>query len=300
MRREQTDYTKQLVDHLRTVGDYSPYTILFYDEESRLVLKVLSEVDPESDPSNLDVETLKSLIRVLRERYAVSTQKNYIVALRRMCELNDNYVFRKHRIIYQEDTRPNVDWLTYDQARELLDMWKMPIDDMIVCLELLEGLRKVEVLRLRLDDIHLEEGYLDITGKGRMGGKLRIVPLHPDFMRYYDRWMKDRDEMVRKAESGHSDKLLIYVNQGVIKEYQETKGKTIERHMRELSDRLGFHFTNHTLRRTFGRELFRSGVSIEVIATIFGHSSSIQTRKYLGLDLDDMQSAMEIYRLRRD
>lgn len=289
-----------MLDHLKRNGDYSPYTIIFYEEQSRLVLKVLSEVNPDADPSNMDVETLKDLLRIMRQRYTVSTQKNYLTALRRMCMLNGNDVFSRHKVIYQEDTRPTVDWLTYEQAQELLGIWKMPIDDMVVCLELLEGLRKIEVLRMRIEDIHLEEGYLDIRGKGRLGGKMRIVPLHPDFVRYYSRWMQDRDELIRHADSGYSDKLLIYLRDGVITEYSETKGKAIERHMRELSDRLGFHFTNHTLRRTFGRELYRSGVSVEVIATIYGHTSTIQTRKYLGLDLIDMSEAMDQFRLRDD
>ena len=77
------------------------------------------------------------------------------------------------------------------------------------------------------------------------------------------------------------------------------KGGAIDNHLRELSDRAGFDFSNHTLRRTFGRELYRSEVSIVVIATILGHNSIQTTMKYLGISMDDMTAAMEKFRLKR-
>lgn len=295
------DYPGQLVAFLEERKEYSPRTIRFYKEQCGLVLRVLSEVNPDSTPENLDTDTLKELVQYMRSRYAVSTQKDYLIALKRMCELNDNNVFAKYRVMFPTDVRPNVDWLTYEQAQEIIGVWKMPIDDMIVTLELLHGLRRVEVLRLRLRDIHIEDGYIEVRGKGRAGGKLRSVPMHPDFKRSYDRWMAERSMMVSQADPGsHSDNLLVYLKGGKIRQYEEIKGRAIDDHLQELSNRLGIEFSNHTLRRTFGRELHRSGVSIVVIAAILGHTSTTQTMKYLGLDLDDMSAAMRQLRLRRN
>ena len=296
------DYVNQFVTFLTERGEYSPRTITFYKEQARLILRILVTVRPDADPSNMTVEDLKELVAYMRTNYAVSTQKDYLIALKRMCELNDNNVFSKFRVLFPSDTRPNVDWLTYEQAQELINTWKMPLDDMIVTLELLHGLRRIEVIRLRLQDIHLDEGYIEVRGKGRAGGKLRSVPMHPDFKRAYDRWMTERAEIVRKADFGSADcdRLLCHVRKGVLRPYEENKCRAIGDHVEELSNRMGFQFSCHTLRRTFGRELHRSGVSIVVIATILGHTSTRQTMKYLGLDLDDMAEAMSKLRLRRD
>ena len=295
-----TDYVEQLVLFLEDRKEYSPRTVRFYREQSGLVLRNLARINPDANPENLSLDDLKSLVSHLRREYAVSTQKDYLIALKRMCELNDNQVFTKYRVMFPTDVRPNVDWLTYGQAQEILNVWKMPIDDMIVTLELLHGLRRVEVIRLRLQDIHIEEGYLEIRGKGRAGGKLRTVPMNPDFPRAFERWMEVRNEMVARADPGqHCDNLLCYERRGKLRQYEEIKGRAIDDHLQELSDRLGIEFSNHTLRRTFGRELHRSGVDIVVIATIFGHTSTTQTMKYLGLDLDDMADAMNKLRLRR-
>lgn len=294
------DYAQRLIDSLEKHGEYQPRTIRFYKEQSALVLRALYEVDPSKNPVNLDRDTLRQLVLVLRAKHTVSTQKDYLIALKRMCENEHNYVFSEYRVMFPTDTRPNVDWLSHEQAQELLDVWKMPLDDMIVTLELLHGLRRIEVIRIRTTDIHLDEGYIEVRGKGRAGGKLRSIPMHPDFRRAYERWMEERNQMRLEAEDDSAANLLVYLRNGKLHQYEEIKGRAIDDHIKQLSERTGIEFSNHTLRRTFGRELYRSGVDITVIATIFGHSSTTQTLKYLGLELDDMAKAMEIMRLRKN
>ena len=292
------DYTQQLIDTLEDHGGYSPKTIRFYREQADIIQRILRDIDPQSNPSNLSEETLKKLVQHIRSKYAVSTQKDYMIALKRMCEINDNYVFNKYRVTYPSDVRPNVDWLSFDQAKQLLEMWKMPMDEMLVTLELLHGLRRVETIRLCISDIHIDEGYIDVRGKGRSGGKLRRIPLHPDFKRSYDRWMEERNGLLKQTEGPQPDNLLVYLRGKRLHKYEEIKGRAIDDRLQALSERLGARFSSHTLRRTFGRELYRSGVNIVVIATIFGHTSTTQTIKYLGLDLDDMTDAMDRFKLR--
>ncbi|HPD08928.1 MAG TPA: site-specific integrase, partial [Methanomassiliicoccales archaeon] len=60
-----------------------------------------------------------------------------------------------------------------------------------------------------------------------------------------------------------------------------------------LSKRIGVKFSNHDLRRTFGRRMFRSGVPIEEISSILGHEEIKTTLKYLGLEHDDLTHAMK-------
>lgn len=273
-------------------GGYSERTIRFYREQCGLILRCLETVAPGTEIEALDESTLMQLFRWLQSQYAVSTQKDYLCALRRMCEFSGNYVFQNVKLLYQNDARPTVDWLQTEQATELLAMWKTPLQDIIVTLELLQGLRRVEVLRLRVQDVHIDGAYLTVHGKGRAGGKLRAVPFHPSFLAVYRRWMDERNHLVRSAVKGDSDRLLIYVKGGEIREYEIIKGKAIDKQIDELNRRLGVDFSNHTLRRTFGRELHRSGISLPVIARILGHESTTTTMKYLGLDLDDMTDAM--------
>lgn len=60
----------------------------------------------------------------------------------------------------------------------------------------------------------------------------------------------------------------------------------------KVRDRAGFEFSNHTLRRTFGRRLYRAKIPIETISKLYGHDDTQTTIRYLGINLDDMGSAL--------
>lgn len=62
-----------------------------------------------------------------------------------------------------------------------------------------------------------------------------------------------------------------------------------------FSLRFGRRFSTHTLRRTFGRNLWLRGIPIETIAELMGHSSTDTTRLYLGLNISDMRKAISEY-----
>lgn len=76
-----------------------------------------------------------------------------------------------------------------------------------------------------------------------------------------------------------------------------SKGSGIDEMLKPLGEQIGVKFSNHTLRRTFGRTMYRSGVEVATISKMMGHESIDQTLKYIGVDLDDMNSAMAAFAL---
>lgn len=289
-----------LIRDMESEGYYSKRTLRFYREQCTHVFQILDRIHPGTIPKKVTREMVMDVYGYMRrEGYAVSTQKNYLHGMRRLCEASYNRVFDSVRIPFQTDERPMVDWLTYDQATALLRCQKTPIQELIISLELCHGLRRCEVLRLKVSDCH--DGYLDVTGKGRGGGKLRSIPLHPDFPRILADWMSERDEIVKKARAVEPyaavpDSLLIWRRGGRLSGYSDVRGSGIDSIVGRIE--VDFGFSNHTLRRTFGREMYRSGVDLVTIARIMGHKSTDQTLEYLGLALDDMTRAMAVFRLR--
>lgn len=63
----------------------------------------------------------------------------------------------------------------------------------------------------------------------------------------------------------------------------------------KLGDRVGTYFTNHDLRRTCGRMMYRSGARLEQMARIFGHADTKTTIRCLGLDFEEMSETMANY-----
>jgi integrase len=55
--------------------------------------------------------------------------------------------------------------------------FERPSARLIIALEGFNGLRRVEVLRLRAQDVNLADRWLNVRGKGRTGGKWRQILL---------------------------------------------------------------------------------------------------------------------------
>lgn len=111
-------------------------------------------------------------------------------------------------------------------------------------------------------------------------------------------WRRRRDELADLARERYPksfedpEHFIIWAKAGRLYPYAE-EGYGLDKVVTlPLSELLGFRFSNHTLRRTFGRALYKSGVALPTIAAILGHESTDVTLKYLGITLDDMRDAM--------
>ena len=281
----------------------APRSIRYYTEQATCAFNILSEIYPDILPRTMTRDQVMMLYTYMRDHfYAVKTQRGYLAAVKSLCEFCGNPVFDRVRIPYAADTRPRAVWLTTEQARALLRVPKTPLQSLIIWLELCHGLRRCEIIRLRLCDIH--ENSIDVTGKGRGGGKLRTIPMHPDMGPVLARWMRTRADIVDMIRRNvpsipEPDTLLIWGRGRHLCSFSEVKGSGIDDQIKPLSETLGFSFSNHVLRRTFGREMYYSGVSVETIARIMGHQSTMQTLEYIGITSDDMRTAMDSFRLKR-
>ncbi len=117
---------------------------------------------------------------------------------------------------WQEDGRINVHWLNPIEARRIEQEAK-GLERIVVHLELHIGLRRIEVLRLRVCDIQM--GYFNVLGKGRRGGKWRQNPFDAETNAELAYFFELRDMEIQKAMTKNPavaipDSLLIYERKG--------------------------------------------------------------------------------------
>ena len=173
-------------------------------------------------------------------------------------------------------------WLTKPQLERLLAAARGPAK-VLVALEGLNGLRRVEVLRLRKKDVLSEESSLRVLGKGRDGGKWRKIPMHPIV----------RELLVGfRRESGPEDRLFPISPSGADLLLQKAAGAA------RFGDE-GLRVSHHDLRRTFGRLAHGSGMDLIQLKNLFGHASVEMTVHYIGLDADRMRSGLNRIELGR-
>lgn len=281
---------QSLLAKMEKDGTYSPKTLLHMASDckivKRYVIKSLYEITGE------DVRLIAQ--DMANDGLAVATQKDYIFALKAMLRHIDNPAWNTH-IQFQADIRPRVDWLTPEQAQAVLDSDLVtPAQHLIIVLALCMGLRKVEIARLQVRDVSISGDYVSVIGKGHSGGKLRLVPFHSRFLPAFWAYITIRNEIVTRAVNDDPGNLFIWLSRHDhrARPYEPVKGSGMDCLIRRSSQAVGVKFSAHTLRRTFGRMLWLSGVPVVTIAKILGHSSTEQTLEYIGANLDDMASAM--------
>jgi len=172
-------------------------------------------------------------------------------------------------------------WLTKTQLARLLSAARGR-EKVLVALEGLNGLRRIEVLRLRGKDVLLEEACLTVLGKGRNGGKWRKIPMHPvvkGLLRSFVRGRLPEDRLFDLSPSG-ADGLLL-----------------------RAAGRAWLHggclrVSHHDLRRTFGRIAYGSGMDLVQLKNLLGHSSVDMTVHYIGLDADRMRAGLHLVKIR--
>jgi integrase len=226
-------------------------------------------------PSRISPELVREWI--LRfDNMSVTYQKIAEVILRTFLKFVENEAYHHVKVKLRGLPRMNVDWLTPNETEAVLGAPMTPVEAVLIRAGLLQGLRRVEVSRMTVHDaqIALQMRVLGVKGKG---GRARPVPLHMGFA---------------EALRAYLDRLLEADGAAPLIPITEDWAAEL---VARFSVRFGRRFTTHTLRRTFGRNLWLRGIPIETIAELMGHSSTDTTRLYLGLNISDMRKAIAEY-----
>jgi integrase len=209
--------------------------------------------------------------------WAPATMALHFAALRRFLGWSGNPIAKDHAIWSVPSGSPSHRrWIS---GTELARLYRATrgLEQVLVSLEGFNGLRRVEVLRLRSRDVDLTARRLRVLGKGRNGGKWRTIPLFSETERVLRRYLPGRAAdslLVARSRSG-ADLLL-------------------RRAVRRSGlDRVGVAVSHHDLRRTFGRLSYGAGMDLVQLKNLYGHSSLDQTVHYIGLDEDRMRAGLD-------
>ena len=154
-------------------------------------------------------------------------------------------------------------------------------DAAIVKLILYAGLRVGEIIQLRLSDVILDERKGTVIVREGKGTKRREIPLNVRARKAILDYLHIRPEV-------ESESLFLgQRNEGI-------KSKTVQRSVTRFSNPIGLKdVTPHTLRHTFAKSLIDSGVNLDKVATLLGHSNLNTTRIYTTPGAQDLLEAID-------
>lgn len=139
------------------------------------------------------------------------------------------------------------------------------------------GLRISEVSNLLLQNLHLKERIIWVTGKGN---KERLVPFGSEAEFWLKKWLEVRPKFV-----GSKSVPTIYVNyQG-----KPFSRKGIWKRFQELEVLSGVNSKVHTLRHSFATHMLSGGADLRSVQELLGHSDLSTTQIYTHIDADDLK-----------
>ncbi len=143
-------------------------------------------------------------------------------------------------------------------------------DHAVLELAYASGLRLAELRSIRLEQLHLEAGFVTVIGKGN---KERVVPLGDRAVTALRRYLAVRSELVRPKSPAN-----VFLTQRGTAFAHVTLwlriGNWVKRHGIER------HVTPHMLRHSFATHLMEHGADLRVIQELLGHASISTTEVY--------------------
>ena len=146
------------------------------------------------------------------------------------------------------------------------------------------GLRVSELISLKITDLHLNENYIKVTGKGN---KERLVPIGSDAIKYINIY-KNEIRVHTKIQNQFED--VLFINRF---------GKGLSRIMifyiiKDLAAKAEIkkNISPHTFRHSFATHLVEGGADLRAVQQMLGHESITTTEIYTHLDRDYLRSTL--------
>ena len=272
----------QYLQHLAAERRLSPHTVAAYQRD----LANLSKLTVAKRLTELSVVDIRSAIVKLRSQNLSAAS-----VARQLSSWRGFYTFACRRLGYASNpciglrppkaakALPQV--LSPDACAQLLDGARTgTTDDALLArdramFELFysSGLRLAELVGLDLNDVNLQSGEAQVTGKGR---KTRIVPVGQQALDTLAAWLPQRLPLARDNTSA------LFISQRGSRLSPRSVQLRLNRWARQAG--LSQHVHPHMLRHAFATHVLQSSGDLRAVQEMLGHASISTTQVYTHLD----------------
>lgn len=287
-------YIKEYHYYLVSELHLSSNTWKSYESDVEKYIEYVTKNYKVSQPKDIQISHLKSYIDSLhRKKIEPSSQSRKLSAIKSF----HKFLIREKHVTEnitdaidlpkQIKKLPTV--LSIEEVDRLLDTLntETPLETRnkaMIELAYASGLRVSELVELKLSDLHLDAGFVQIHGKGN---KERIVPVGEiaiDSLNYYlenarlQLLKKHNDYIfINGRDGGHMTRQAFFL---IIKDKVKQAGIK-----KEISP--------HKLRHSFASHLLKNGVDLRLIQELLGHEDISTTERYTHIQNDDMIKTYE-------
>lgn len=199
---------------------------------------------------------------------------------RRYFNYSNNAGRRPSRELYIKVPKYVLKPMTPAEVNKFISHLKRYRDVAIVLAMLSCGLRSMEVIGLKLDDVDFHLCQIRVSGKGR---RERIVPMSFPIMQAFEKYL------IFERPSKSEDRFFVILRgKDAGKPLNRESFRAFFRYHRKKSGVMAAH--PHEFRHVFASDLARSGVQAQVIQELLGHAEIKTTEIYIDLNIDDIRA----------
>ncbi|MCF6350258.1 MAG: tyrosine-type recombinase/integrase [Flavobacteriaceae bacterium] len=272
---------KPFTDYLLLEKKYSPLTINAYQKDLESFQKHNQEQFDEINIKTVNYSQIRSWIICLVEDGIANRSIN-----RKISSLNTYYKFllkvdsievnplAKHRALKtskkvqipfsENEISLVLDDLNFD------DSFQGVRDKLIIELFYSTGIRRIELVQLKLQDIDVSNRTLKVLGKRN---KERLLPLLNSVIEAIKRYLIKRQEL-----QIINDKAYLFLTKKGVKIYETLVYRIINDYFSKASTKV--KKSPHILRHSFATHLLNQGADLNAVKELLGHSSLAATQIY--------------------
>lgn len=143
-------------------------------------------------------------------------------------------------------------------------------DKLIIELLYATGIRRAELINLKLADIDMSRNVLKVLGKRN---KERLIPLLPSTRQLFSIYFEKRNTLEVIIDKAH-----VFLLKSGYKLYETLVYRLINKYFSKVSTKV--KKSPHILRHTFATHLLNKGVDLNSVKELLGHSSVASTQVY--------------------
>ncbi len=268
-------------DYLLLEKNYSKLTVKAYQTDLESFQKFISEEYNSASIKNVNYPQIRTWIVNLVETGLTNRSIN-----RKISSLNTYYKFllkvgdvkqnplAKHKALKtskkvqipfsEQEIETVLDALNFDTSFEGLR------DKLVIELFYSTGIRRIELVELKLSSIDLNRKTVKVLGKRN---KERIVPLLTSVKETIERYLKERNSLPIIKDASH----LLLTKKGV-KIYETLVYRIINDYFSQASTKV--KKSPHILRHSFATHLLNQGADLNAVKELLGHTSLAATQVY--------------------
>ena len=269
------------IDHLVKEKNYSPHTVMAYKRDLVFFGDYMLDTFDLQKLEEVNYSMIRSWIVSMVDagmsnrsiNRKIASLNSYYTFLLRTGDI-DEHPLTKHKAL-KTSTKVQLPF-SQKEVESVLQELEEPRDfvgwrnRLVVELFYSTGMRRAELIALRLSDLHMDRSLVKVLGKRN---KERLIPLLPAVMKTIEAYLESRQELTHLDDPSY----LFLTGKGR-KMYPSLVYRIINSYFGKASEKT--KKSPHILRHSFATHLLNEGADLNAVKELLGHASLASTQVY--------------------